>query len=420
MKEPKKDEYSPDHPSSSRADAPINHTPAGSPPESTLESPLDSPSESSLVSSSIQSERDPDIQPDLLAQGSDSAPVPNGSATAEIKPNRDLPRFTVIEYDENHFFETETNEVEDFLIFRDRPYMTWINVDGPRQVYSLEKLGACYGLHPLVLEDILTDQRPKVEDYEDYIFIVLKMLYYEEEGDEMMGDFSIDMDQVSIIVGNKFIISFKEKDVDVFRPLRERLRTSKGRIRKQGADYLAYSMIDSIVDHYFVIMEKLGDRFEELEDSVVSNPEPGILPAIYNLKRDMLFLRKSVWPLREAISRMQRMDSHLISETTRIYLRDVYDHTIQVIENIETFRDMSASLLETYLSSLSNKLNEVIKLLTIISTIFIPLTFLAGLYGMNFTHMPELVHPYGYPAVLMLMLLVVVVMLAYFHRKKWI
>jgi magnesium transporter len=299
--------------------------------------------------------------------------------------------------------------------------MIWINVDCPRQVYSLEKLGACYGLHPLVLEDILTDQRPKVEDYEDYIFIVLKMLYYEEaEDDDEIGDFNIDMDQVSIIFGKNFIISFKEKDVDIFRPLRERLRTSKGRIRKQGADYLAYSMIDSIVDHYFVIMEKLGDRFEELEDSVVSNPEPGILPAIYNLKRDMLFLRKSVWPLREAISRMQRMDSHLISETTRIYLRDVYDHTIQVIENIETFRDMSASLLETYLSSLSNKLNEVIKLLTIISTIFIPLTFLSGLYGMNFTHMPELEHPYGYPAVLVLMLLVVAVMLAYFYRKKWI
>ena len=412
MQGPKRDEYSPDRSSSSRTDAPINPLPTGSPPESSPESPY--------VSSSIQSEREPDIQPDIPASESDSDPVPNESATSELQPNRELPRFTVIEYDENHFFETETNEVEDCLIFRDRPYMTWINVDCPRQVYSLEKLGACYGLHPLVLEDILTDQRPKVEDYEDYIFIVLKMLYYEEEGDDVMGDFSIDMDQVSIIVGNNFIISFKEKDVDVFRPLRERLRTSKGRIRKQGADYMAYSMIDSIVDHYFVIMEKLGDRFEELEDAVVSNPEPGILPAIYNLKRDMLFLRKSVWPLREAISRMQRMDSHLISETTRIYLRDVYDHTIQVIENIETFRDMSASLLETYLSSLSNKLNEVIKLLTIISTIFIPLTFLAGLYGMNFTHMPELQHPWGYPAVLVLMLLVVGVMLAYFYRKKWI
>ena len=250
----------------------------------------------------------------------------------------------------------------------------------------LEKLGSCYGIHPLVLEDILTDQRPKIEDYDDYIFIVLKMLYYDENNDKKadevdegdLGDSNLDMDQVSMILGPNFIISFKEKEVDVFNPLRDRLRTAKGKIRKQGADYLAYSMIDAIVDHYFVIMEKLGDRFEDLEDAVVSNPEPGILPTIYNLKRDMLFLRKSVWPLREAISKMQRSDSPLVSEAIKIYLRDVYDHTIQVIENIETFRDMSASLLETYLSSLSNKLNEVIKLLTIISTIFIPLTFLAG------------------------------------------
>jgi len=284
----------------------------------------------------------------------------------------------------------------------------------------LEKLGACYGFHPLVLEDILTDQRPKIEDYDDYIFIVLKMLYYDEEGDEVSDDSKLDMDQVSIILGKNFIISFKEKDVDVFNPLRERLRMAKGKIRRQGADYLAYSMMDSIVDHYFVIMEKLGDRFEELEDAVVSNPEPGILPTIYNLKRDMLFLRKSVWPLREAISQMQRTDSPLVSEITKIYLRDVYDHTIQVIENIETFRDMSSSLLETYLSSLSNKLNEVIKLLTIISTIFIPLTFLAGLYGMNFKFMPELESAWGYPAVLALMVLVVVIMLTYFWRKRWI
>jgi magnesium transporter len=278
------------------------------------------------------------------------------------------------------------------------------------------------------LEDILTDQRPKIEDYDDYIFIVLKMLYYEdseegaeddEDGDDL-GESSLDMDQVSIILGPNFIISFKEKEVDVFNPLRDRLRTAKGRVRKQGADYLAYSMIDAIVDHYFLIMEKLGERFEDLEDMVVANPEPGILPTIYNLKRDMLFLRKSVWPLREAISKMQRTDSHLVTEATKIYLRDVYDHTIQVIENVETFRDMSASLLETYLSSLSNKLNEVIKLLTIISTIFIPLTFLAGVYGMNFRFMPELESPWGYPAVLIFMLLVVVVMLAYFRKKDWI
>ncbi|MBN1235717.1 MAG: magnesium/cobalt transporter CorA [Methanotrichaceae archaeon] len=339
------------------------------------------------------------------------------------------PKITIIDYDGQQYHEAEVREVGECFRFKDKPSVTWINIDGLHQMDVLEKLGSCYGIHPLVMEDILTDQRPKIEDYDDYIFIVLKMLYYDENGDNKtddeededdLGDSDLDMDQVSMILGPNFIISFKEKEVDVFNPLRDRLRTAKGKIRKQGADYLAYSMIDAIVDHYFLIMEKLGERFEELEDAVVSDPEPGILPTIYNLKRDMLFLRKSVWPLREAISKMQRTDSPLVSEAIKIYLRDVYDHTIQVIENIETFRDMSASLLETYLSSLSNKLNEVIKLLTIISTIFIPLTFLAGLYGMNFRFMPELQSPWGYPAVLILMLLVVVIMMAYFRKKEWI
>ncbi len=339
------------------------------------------------------------------------------------------PKITIIDYDEQHYHEAEAKEVEECFRFKDMSSVTWINIDGLHQMDVLEKLGSCYGIHPLVLEDILTDQRPKIEDYDDYIFIVLKMLYYDEEGDRKaddeddedgLGDTNLDVDQVSMILGPNFIISFKEKEVDVFNPLRDRLRTAKGKIRKQGADYLAYSMIDAIVDHYFLIMETLGERFEDLEDAVVSDPEPGILPIIYNLKRDMLFLRKSVWPLREAISKMQRSDSHLVSEAIKIYLRDVYDHTIQVIENVETFRDMSASLLETYLSSLSNKLNEVIKLLTIISTIFIPLTFLAGLYGMNFRFMPELDSPFGYPAVLILMLMVVVVMMVYFRKKEWI
>lgn len=345
----------------------------------------------------------------------------NGQSTSTAgERNQEMPKITVIDYDDQHYHEAEVKDVTECFVFRQKPTVTWINIDGLHQVEVLERLGACYGIHPLVLEDILSDQRPKIEDYDDYIFIVLKMLYYDEEGNGTLGESRIDFDQVSMILGPNFIISFKEREVDLFNPLRDRLRTAKGRIRRQGADYLAYSMIDAIVDHYFTIMERLGERFEDLEDAVVSNPEPGILPIIYNLKRDMLVLRKSVWPLREAISKMQRTDSPLVSEATKIYLRDVYDHTIQVIENIETVRDMSASLLETYLSSLSNKLNEIIKLLTIISTIFIPLTFLSGVYGMNFEYMPELEQPWGYPAVLTFMLLVASVMLTYFRRKGWI
>ena len=342
-----------------------------------------------------------------------SDPIP--PSRSQTQDSADSTKITVIDYDESYYHEAEVKEVEECFVFKGKPSVTWINIDCLRQVDILDKLGACYGFHPLVLEDILSDQRPKVEDYDDYIFVVLKMVYY----DERKAEEAMEANQISLILGPNYVVSFKEKAGDVFNPLRDRLRTAKGRIRKQGADYLAYSMIDAIVDHYFVIMEKLGDRFEDLEDAVVANPEPGILPTIYNLKRDMLFLRKSVWPLREAISKMQRTDSRLVSEATKIYLRDVYDHTIQVIENIETFRDMSASLLETYLSSLSNKLNEVIKVLTIISTIFIPLTFLAGLYGMNFRYMPELESPLGYPTVLFLMLLVVVIMMIYFKRKGW-
>lgn len=335
------------------------------------------------------------------------------------------PRITVIDYGEAHYHEAEIKSVEECFVFKEKPTVTWINIDGLHQVEILEKLGAGYGIHPLVLEDILTDQRPKVEDYEDYVYIVLKMIYFNEkkegehEDDESDEDL-IDADQVSLILGPNFVISFKDKEVDVFDPLRDRLRTGKGRIRRMGADYLAYTMIDAVVDHYFIIMEKLGEMFEDLEDDVVASPEKENLPDIYELKRNMLFLRKSVWPLREAISKLQRSDSPIITESTKIYLRDVYDHTIQVIENVETFRDMSASLLEMYLSSLSNRLNEVLKVLTIISTIFIPLTFITGLYGMNFRNMPELESPYGYPMVVILLIIVGSVMLLFFKKRRWI
>lgn len=299
--------------------------------------------------------------------------------------SEEAPKITVIDYDESHFHEAEVKVAEECFLFRALPTITWVNIDCLHSVDLLDKLGACYGFHPLVLEDILSDQRPKVEDYDDYIFIVLKMLYYNEHNE----DAAIEADQVSIILGPNYVVSFKEKAGDIFNPIRDRLRTGKGKIRKLGADYLAYSMIDAIVDNYFAIMERLGDRFEDLEDDVVTRPEPDILLDVYKLRQDTLSLRRSVWPVREAISRMERTDSPLVTDVTKIYLRDVYDHTIQVIENIENLRDTSASLLDIYLSSLSNRLNEVIKVLTVISTIFIPLTFITGLFGMNVQRMIE-------------------------------
>jgi magnesium transporter len=309
----------------------------------------------------------------------------------------------------------DAGTVEACFPFRDTLSVTWLDVDGTHDIETIRKLGECYGLHPLVQEDILnTDQRPKLEDYGDYLYIVLKMLSHDERSGEIRSE------QVSLILGRSFVISFQEgKEGDVFGPIRERIRSGKGRIRKTGADFLAYSLIDAVVDSYFVIMEKLGESVDILEERLVDRPSPETLHGIHALKKEMIFLRKSVWPLREVIGALERGDSGLIQEPTRAYLRDVYDHTIQVIETIETFRDMVTGMLDIYLSSLSNRLNEVMKVLTIIATLFMPLTFLAGVYGMNFRRMPELEWPWGYPAVLGIMCIVAISMLAYFKKKKW-
>jgi magnesium transporter len=295
------------------------------------------------------------------------------------------------------------------------PTVTWINVDGLHQVEILEKLGEYYGFHPLMLEDILnTDQRPKMEDYGKYIYIVLKMLSYMDNSNEIVTE------QISLILGPNFVISFQEKKGTVFNPIRERIRNDKGRIRKMGSDYLAYSLLDLIVDNYFIIMEKLGEKIEFLEEEVVTHPTPETLQTIHHLKREMIFLRKGVWPLREVVSGLERGESSLIKESTRIYLRDVYDHTIQTIDTIETYRDMVSGMLDIYLSSISNRLNAVMKVLTIIATIFMPLTFLAGIYGMNFKYMPELEWRWGYLMFWLIMIGIGAFMLIYFKKKRWL
>ena len=324
-------------------------------------------------------------------------------------------KITVIDYDEMNFQEREIKSIEESFSFKDKPTVTWINIEGIHRTDIIQKLGDCYGFHPLVLEDILnTDQRPKMEDYKDYLYIVLKMLS-NNKGPEII------VEQVSLILGSNFVISFQEGVAgDVFNPVRERIRNGKGRIRSFGADYLAYSLIDSIVDNYFIILEKLGERIEDLEEELLINPSKETLHKIHQLKREMIFLRRAVWPLREVISTMERADSTLTKEYSRVYFRDVYDHTIQIIDVIETYRDMLAGMLDIYLSSLSNKMNEIMKFLTIIGTIFIPLTFIVGLYGMNFDYMPELRWRWGYFSILFFMFAVSVFMLLYFKRKKWL
>jgi magnesium transporter len=322
---------------------------------------------------------------------------------------------TVTDYDEKNYDEREVSRFDECLVFRDKPSVTWINVCGISQVANLEKLGECFNLHPLVLEDILNiDQRPKIEDYEDYLYIVLKTIQYGEQTDDIM------VNQISIILGRNYVISFQEGDGNLFAPIRERLAAAKGRSRKAGADYLAYSLIDLVVDHYFVVLETFAENIELLEDAVVSRPTPTTLQDVHRFKNDMIILRKSLWPLREVIARLERRESPLIEDATTVYFKDVYDHTIIAIDTVETYRDILSGMLDIYLSSVSNRLNQVMKVLTIIATIFMPLTFIVGLYGMNFKYMPELEWRLGYFSVLGFMALVAITMLVIFRKKRWI
>ena len=351
----------------------------------------------------------------LTSRISRKAGLPPGTLVhiGEAKPEKT--KITLLDYDEGHIHEEEVATVDECLPFKDEPTVTWVNIDGLHQVEILESVGDGFGLHPLVLEDILnTGQRPKAEDLGDYIYVVLKMLYPEGDNDEIAEE------QISLILGPTYVLSFQEKAEDVFNPLRERIRNNRGRIRRMGADYLAYTLLDTVIDNYFVVLERLGDRIELLEDELVAHPDPATLHIIHDLKREMVLLRRSVWPLREVISSLERAESPLIRDSTGIYLRDVYDHTIQVIDTVETFRDLLSGMLDIYLSSISNRMNEVMKVLTIIATIFIPLTLVAGIYGMNFEYMPELGWHWGYPSVWVVMLVIGAFMVAYFRRKRWL
>lgn len=327
----------------------------------------------------------------------------------------DSARITVIDYDENTLTEKQVADVEECFQFKTTPTVTWINIDGLHDIKLVEKIGKRYELHLLVLEDIVnTTQRPKFEDLDTYIFIVLKMLTY----DDKQG--AVQSEQVSVILSRGVVMSFQECVGDVFENIRDRLRTAKGRVRSMGADYLMYTLLDAVVDNYFTVLEKLGERIENLEEQLVSNPTEQMLHQIHSIKRQLISLRKSVWPLREVISSLERSESPLVKKTTGVYLRDVYDHTIQVIDTLESFRDMASSVLDIYLSSISNRMSAVMKVLTIIATMFIPLTFIAGIYGMNFKYMPELQWRWGYLMIWLIMIAVIIVMLTFFKKKKWL
>jgi magnesium transporter len=293
--------------------------------------------------------------------------------------------------------------------------LTWVNVTGVHDASIIGDFGIACGIHPLVLEDIMnTTQRPKFEDYDNHIFVVLKII------DDVGAEGSSSVEQVSLILGPRYVLTFQERSSNVFSGVKERLLRGKGRMRQQGSDYLAYALIDAAVDNYFGILETMGEKLEELDEAVLAEPTQETAEDLQRTKREMLLLRKSIWPLREVISALQRGESPLVHDTTQIYFRDTYDHTIQVIETLETMRDMLSGMLDIYLSSVSNRMNEIMKTITIIATIFIPVTFIAGLYGMNFEHMPELQWRYGYFFVLAIMASTVGGMVLYLKRRKWL
>lgn len=338
--------------------------------------------------------------------------LPPGSLLQPGFTRESVPELTLIAYDADSAVERRLSLTE-LAGCRCEGKRIWLHVRDARHAPTVECIGEAFALHPLVLEDILTPgQRPKLEDYGEYSFFVLTS--------HTITGGAPASEQVSIVLGPDYVLSFQDSHSDLFKPVVERLLTAKGRMRKYGSDYLAYSLLDMVVDHFFLVLEHFGEDIESVEQEVVSKPQPDVLHAINDLKHQLLFLRKAVWPLREMIGALERGQLPLFRESTLLYVRDVYDHTTQVMETLEMYREMVSGLLEAYLSSLSNKMNEVIKILTILSTLFMPLTFVVGLYGMNFKYMPELEWRWGYPAVLAAMALMTALMLWFFRRRRWI
>ena len=321
-------------------------------------------------------------------------------------------QISIIDYDSSRIREIQDATIEDVCRFMNEESVTWINVSGIHNTEIIKSIGDALHLHPLILEDIVnTEQRPKLDDYDDYLFIVTKMV--------TIADGEIVVEQMSMVLGNSYVLCFQEVLGDVFNPVRDRIKKAKGRIRMAGADYLAYALLDMVVDHYYVLLEEIGETIEDLQEKVISEPGVEILGEIQDCRHKLVNLRKSIWPLREVVAALLRGDSAMIGPDVGVFFKDVYDHTLQVADSLEIYRELISGVFDIYLSNVSNKMNQVMKVLTIIATLFIPTTFLAGIYGMNFKYMPELEWQWAYPAFWGLVLAVFAVMLGLFKRKNW-
>ena len=324
-------------------------------------------------------------------------------------------KMNLVEYDSENLQTRELTSVEEAFPFKKTPKVKWLDVTGLHDMDMMQKIGNQFSIHPLIMEDVLNfSQRPKVEIYEDYIFIVLKKIRYDNTENRLK------FDHLSFLLGTNYVVSFQESQSDIFEPVMKRIRTTGGRIRKQGPDYLVYALIDVIIDNYYLVLEEFGKVIETMEESVWQDPQDSTAHEIQRLKRQIVVLSRSLRSLREATNKLQSEDSDLIRENTFPYLRDLHDHTVQIVESVEIYREMTTSLMDLHLSNLSVRMNEVMKVLTIIATIFIPLTFIVGIYGMNFENMPELRWSLGYPFIWLIMLAVSVVLIYFFKRKNWI
>jgi magnesium transporter len=346
---------------------------------------------------------------------SKKAGLPPGTLIHIGKRMTDDIRISVIDYDQENFSEIICVKPEDSFSFKDSHTVSWINIDGLHDIPAITKIGDHFNLHPLLLEDIVnTSQRPKAEEFEDLLFLTLKMHGISKDRKSIVSE------QLSFILGDNWLLSFQEKQGDIFDDFRKRLREGTGNTRKRGADYLLYRLLDTVVDNYFFVTEYFSETIDDLEEKVLGEPDQATLQEIQRLKRELIVFKRSVLPLREAVSNLQKESLKQIKKGTTPFMRDVYEHIIHVNDSIESQRDVLSSLIDLYHSGVSNRTNQVMQVLTIIATIFIPLTFIAGIYGMNFENMPELHWKYGYITVWAVMILLIVGMIYYFRRKKWL